>query len=406
MNTDNETIRHADHRLRVARRVEDLSGSSIFRINSKAQALMQSGQEILRLDAGEPDFDTPKPIIDAAKQALDDGFTRYTPIGGLPGLKEAIQHKLKRDNHLYYNADEILHTCGAKQALFNACMTLLNPMDEIVIPTPNWGTYPSIAKIAWARIVEAPTRHEDGFILQPEVLDQCLTERTRVVILNTPNNPTGQVYSREALSALGNVLLKYPDVFVLSDDIYEHLRFTDEPYANILNVCPSLKDRTVLINGVSKAYAMTGWRVGFAAGPARLVAEMEKFQGQSTSHTAAVSQKAAEAALKGSLDDVHRMVRAFRERANLVAEGLSRIAAIDCHPAQGSFYCLPNFERVIASLDGVDDDQQLGDWLLEELGIAMVPGSAFNAPGHMRMSFAADSNTLKKAIDRLQKAFG
>lgn len=406
MSSEAEEVRHADHHLRIARRVEDVSGSSIFRINKKAQSLMEQGRDILRLDAGEPDFDTPRYIIDAAKQALDDGFTRYTPIGGLPGLKEAIRYKLKRDNNLYYNADEILHTCGAKQALFNACMTLLNPMDEIVIPTPNWGTYPSIANIAWARIVEAPTRHEDGFILQPDVLEECLTERTRVIILNTPNNPTGQVYSREALSALGNVLLKYPDIFVLSDDIYEHLRYTDEPYANILNVCPSLKDRTVVINGVSKAYAMTGWRVGFAAGPAHLIAEMEKFQGQSTSHTAAVSQKAAEAAFNGNLDDVHKMVKAFRERARMVADGLARIDAIDCHPAQGSFYCLPNFERVIESLDGVDDDQQLGDWLLEELGIAMVPGSAFNALGHMRLSFAADNDTLKKGLERLQKAFG
>jgi|25_taG_2_1085351.scaffolds.fasta_scaffold02844_3 aspartate aminotransferase len=408
MNTkrDDETVRHADHRLRVARRVEDLSGSSIFRINANAQALMAKGRDILRLDAGEPDFDTPKPIIDAAKQALDDGFTRYTPIGGLPSLKKAIQHKLRRDNNLYYNPDEILHTCGAKQALFNACMTLLNPTDEIVVPTPNWGTYPSLAIMAWARMVEAPTRYEDRFVLQPEVLEACLSEQTRIVILNTPNNPTGQVYSRKELSALANVLLKYPDVFVLSDDIYEHLNYTDEPYANILNVCPSLKNRTVLINGVSKAYAMTGWRVGFAAGPVDLITEMEKFQGQSTSHTAAVAQKAAEAAFNGGLNDVHKMVKVFRERANLVAQGLSGIDKIDFHPAQGGFYCLVNFERVIESLDSVEDDQQLGDWLLEELGIAMVPGSAFNAPGHMRLSFAADNKTLEKALDRLQKAFG
>lgn len=406
MSTRNRTVRQANHGLHTSTRVEDLSESSIFRINSKAQALTERGRNILRLDAGEPDFDTPKFIIDAAKQALNDGFTRYTPIGGLPSLKNSIQQKLKRDNNLHYNNDEILTTCGAKQALFNACMTLLNPQDEIVIPTPNWGTYPSIAKISRARVVEAPTRYEDGFILQPETLEQCLSERTRIVILNTPNNPTGQVYSREALSALGNVLLKYPDVFVLSDDIYEHLIFTDEPYANILNVCPSLKNRTVLINGVSKAYAMTGWRLGFAAGPENLITEMEKFQGQSTSHTAAVSQKAAEAALTGSRGEVQHMANTFGERAELVSDGLSKIEDIDCHPAQGSFYCLPNFERVIDSLDDVEDDQQLGDWLLEELGIAMVPGSAFNAPGHMRLSFAADRNTLRDGLDRLQRSFG
>jgi len=405
MSGQGHETRHADHHLRVARRVEDLAGSSIFRINAKAEKLAGEGRDILRLDAGEPDFDTPKHIIDAAKTALDDGYTRYTPIGGLPGLKDAIRHKFKRDNNLYFDNDEIMHSCGAKQALFNACMTLLQPMDEVVIPSPHWGTYPSISKIAWARIVDAPTYHEDGFILRPEVLDDCLSDRTRVVILNTPNNPTGQVYSREALSSLGEVLLDYPDVFVLSDDIYEHLSYTDEPYANILNVCPSLKDRTVVINGVSKAYAMTGWRVGFAAGPAPLIAEMTQLQGQSTSHTAAVSQKAAQAALEGGLDEVHKMASAFAERAQQVADGLAKIDAIDCHPAQGSFYCLPNFERVIASLDGVEDDQQLGDWLLEERGIAMVPGSAFNAPGHMRLSFAADSNTLDEGLERLQQAF-
>lgn len=405
MNTDNRKYQHPHPDFDIAPRVDDLSESSIFRINSKAEQLAGQGRDILRLDAGEPDFNTPDSIITAAKQALDDGYTRYTPIGGLPELKEAIQHKLKRDNNLYYNDDELMATCGAKQALFNACMTLLKSSDEIVIPTPNWGTYPSIAAITGARVVYAPTYQENGFILQPELLEEKLTKRTRVVVLNTPNNPTGQVYSREALSALGNVLLKYPDVFILSDDIYEHLTFTGQPYANILNVCPSLKERAILVNGVSKAYAMTGWRLGFAAAPAHLIAEMQKFQGQSTSHTAAVSQKAAEAAFKGDLDDVPRMASAFAERAKLVSDGLARIESIDCQPPQGSFYCLPDFQRVIDSLADVDDDQQLGDWLLDELGIAMVPGSAFNAPGHMRLSFAADNKTLEKGLERLQKAF-
>ena len=391
---------------RFARRTGNLSDSSIFRINARASALTAQGREVFRLDAGEPDFDTPKPILDAAKQALDEGFIRYTPIAGLPGLKDAIRHKLIRDNNLAFEDHEVVHCCGAKQALFNACMALLEPGDEMVIPTPNWGTYPALAAMAGAKAVKAPTRYEDRFILQPEVLEQCLNERTRVVMLNTPNNPTGQIYSREELSALAEVLLRHPQVFVISDDIYEHLRFTDQPCANILNVCPALRDRTVLVNGVSKAYAMTGWRVGFAAGPADLITEMTRFQGQSTSHTAAVSQKAAEAALGGGLDDVHRMVRVFRERANLVAGGLARINAISFHPPQGSFYCLPDFTRVIESLDGVDDDQQLADWLLDELGVAMVPGSAFNAPGFMRLSFAADDQTLEKGLEQLERAFG
>lgn len=396
----------SDESLAVARRVDDLTESAIFAIKAKADTLASQGMDIVHLDAGEPDFDTPQWIIDAAKAALDDGFTHYTPVGGLPGLKTAIAHKLERDNNLYYDHDEILETCGAKQALFNACMTLLGPGDEMLIPSPHWGTYASIAKIAGAKIVNAPTYKDDGFILTPETLDQHLSDKTRVVVLNSPNNPTGQVYSREALSALGNVLLEYPNVVVLSDDIYEHLRFTGEPYANILNVCPSLKARTVVVNGVSKAYAMTGWRLGFAAGPAGLIGEMQKLQGQSTSHTAAVSQKAAETAFNGGLDDVYKMAEAFGERADQVAEGLGKIDNIDFRATQGGFYSFPDFSRVIDSLDGVDDDKQLGEWLLEQHGLAMVPGSAFAAPGHMRISFAADSQALDKALTRLQDAFG
>lgn len=403
MNRNDHRLQNPDTDFHLARRVDDLSESSIFRINSKAVSLAEEGRDIIRLDAGEPDFDTPAPIINAAKQALDEGYTRYTPIAGLPELREAIRHKLKRDNNLYYDNDQLMATCGVKQALFNACMTLLKPSDEVIIPTPNWGAYPAIATMAGARVVYAPTYQENGFILQPDLLEEKLSERTRVVILNTPNNPTGQVYSRETLSALANVLLKYPNVFILSDDIYEHLSFTGDPFANILNVCPSLKERTILVNGVSKAYAMTGWRLGFAAAPAPLIAEMLKFQGQSTSHTAAVSQKAAEAAFRGDLQDVHKMASAFAERAKLVSDRLAGIESIDCLPAQGSFYCLPDFQRVIDSLDDVDDDQQLGDWLLEELGIAMVPGSAFNAPGHMRLSFAADKETLAKGLERLKQ---
>lgn len=391
--------------LAVARRVDDLTESVIFKIKARADTLKSRGMDVVHLDAGEPDFTTPGAIIEAAKKALNDGYTHYTPIGGLPGLKDAITYKLKRDNNLYYGHDEILATCGAKQALFNACMTLLRPHDEIVIPSPHWGTYGSIAKIAGAQLVGLPTTFEDGFVPTLEALNRCLTQNTRVVVLNSPNNPTGQVYSREALSALGNVLLEYPDVFVLTDDIYEHLRYTGEPYANILNVCPSLKDRTLVINGVSKAYAMTGWRLGFAAGPAALIAEMQKLQGQSTSHTAAVSQKAAEAAFNGGLDAVHEMATAFAARARLVVDGLNRIDGIDCLTTQGGFYAFPDCARLIDNLDGVGDDKQLGDWLLEELGLAMVPGSAFGAPGHMRLSFATDTDTLAKALDRLQNTF-
>lgn len=401
MNTPN----HANADSRFAHRVEDIAESSISRINARAEELAGQGRDILRLDAGEPDFATPGYIVDAAKQALDDGYTHYTPNGGLPELKQAIAAKFERENNLYYGPDEIIATCGVKQALFDACMTLVHPEDEVVIPTPHWSTYPAVVEVVGGQVVQAQARHENGFILSPDELDAALSSRTRVVILNSPTNPTGQVYDRKALSALGNVLLEYPDVFVLSDDIYEHIRYADEPYCNILNVCPSLKRRTLVLNGVSKAYAMTGWRVGFAAGPAEVIAAMQKLQGQSTSATAAVSQKAAEAALNGGLDSVRNMARQFGERAQMVEQGLAQVEQIHCHPAQGSFYCLPDFSQIIASLDDVDDDQQLGDWLLDELGIAMVPGSSFGAPGHMRLSFAADTDTIDEGLQRLQKAF-
>lgn len=388
----------------IANRVEGIAASSITRISQQAQQLAAQGRDIVRLDAGEPDFATPAHIVDAAKAALDTGYTHYTSNGGLPEVKEAVQFKFRRDNNLYFDIEQVMVTCGAKQALFDVCMALLHPEDEVVVPAPYWGTYPAMAQLTGARMIEAPSYYGDGFMLTADALDACLGKRTRMVILNSPTNPTGRVYDRKTLSALGEVLLAYPDVFVVSDDIYEHLRYTGEPYCNILNVCPSLKRRTLVINGVSKAYAMTGWRVGFAAGPAPLIAAMEKIQGQSTSHTAAVSQKAAEAALlHGGVD---AMAEQFGARSQRVARGLQSIDAVACLPAQGSFYCLPDFSKIIASLDEVADDQQMGDWLLERLGIAMVPGSGFGAPGYMRLSFAADNDTIDTGIHRLQQTFG
>lgn len=396
---------HTDEDTCFAHRVEDTAAPSIFHISPYAQARTNQSRAIVRLDAGEPDFATPRHIVDAARVALENGYTHYTPNSGLPELKDAVAHKFRRDNNLDFDADEILVTCGAKQALFNACMTLLRAGDEVVVSAPYWGTYPAFAKLAGAHLVTAPTRYENGFVLTPDTLEASLSERTRMVVLNTPTNPTGQVYDRKALSALGNVLLEHPDVTVVSDDIYEQLRYTGEPYCNILNVCPTLKSRTLVVNGVSKAYAMTGWRVGFAAGPAPLIAAMQRLQGQSTSHAAAISQRAAEAALTGGLNCVYSMAEQFEQRAQRVARGLAQIGAIACHPAQGGFYCLPDFSGIITMLDDVADDQQMGDWLLDELGIAMVPGSGFGAPGYMRLSFAADNDTIDEGLRRLQQAF-
>lgn len=391
---------------KFARRVRDIETSSIFRINTKAQALKAEGRRILRLDAGDPDFETPESIKEAGRRAIDQGYSHYTEIGGLPELKDAIIKKFRRDNHLRYNENEVMVTCGAKQALFNLFMSVLHPGDEVIIPQPFWGSYPAITRICWATPVFLETRMEDGFIPSAAALEEAITERTRLVILNSPSNPSGQVLGKQALEDLGRVLERYPDVFIATDDIYEHLRWDGDRYYNIVNVCPALKDRTVVINGVSKAYAMTGWRVGFCGGSEDVIHQMSKLQGQSTAHTAAVSQVAAVAALSGDQQCVRDMVDAYRKRHALVERGLGRLDGVDYLPAKGTFYCLPDFTRIIDRLEGVDNDQQLADWLLDHVGIAMVPGSAFGAPGHLRLSYATSEQAIEEALGRLQTAFG
>jgi len=391
---------------KFARRVEDLEASSIFRINSKAQRLKEEGRSILRLDAGDPDFKTPEAVRAAAKRAIDVGYSHYTPITGLPELKEAIIEKFERENHLRYGDNEVMVTCGAKQALFNLFMSVLHPGDEVIIPQPYWGSYPAITQICWATPVFLETRMEDGFIPSAEALAEAITDRTRLIILNSPSNPSGQIYSKQALQTLGKVLGQYPDIFIATDDIYEHIRWDGDRYYNIVNACPELKSRTVVINGVSKAYAMTGWRVGYCAGAEDVIYQMNKLQGQSTAHTAAISQVAAAAALNGDQQCVHDMTEAYQKRHVLVERGLAGLKDVGYLPAQGTFYCLPDFTRIIDRLDGVDDDQQLADWLLDHLGIAMIPGSAFGAPGHMRLSYATSEQDIQAAMDRLIQAFG
>jgi len=388
-----------------ASRLGAIEVSEILEIGARAARMNAEGDDVITLGAGEPDFPTPEPIRAAAKAAIDRGETGYTALDGTPALKQAVRDKFLRDNGLDYALEEITVGAGAKQILFIALMATVEPGDEVIVPTPYWTSYADIVRIAGGVPVFVPCPMETGFRLTARALEAALTPRTRWIILNSPSNPSGAAYAREDYRPILDVLLGAPQVGLLVDDMYEHIVYDDFDFVTPAQVEPRLRERTLTVNGVSKAYAMTGWRVGFAAGPAKLIAEMTQLQGQSTSHTAAVSQKAAQAALEGGLDEVHKMASAFAERAQQVADGLAKIDAIDCHPAQGSFYCLPNFERVIASLDGVEDDQQLGDWLLQELGIAMVPGSAFNAPGHMRLSFAADSNTLDEGLERLQQAF-
>ncbi len=390
--------------MQLSERVQRIKPSPTLAVTARAAELRAAGQDIIGLGAGEPDFDTPEHIKAAAKAAIDSGFTKYTPVGGTPGLKQAIIDKFQRDNGLSYTADQVLVSCGGKQSYFNLCQALLNDGDEVVIPAPYWVSYPDMALLAGGEPVIIPTSIEDDFKITPEKLAAAITPRTKLVTLNSPSNPSGKAYSLAELAALGEVLKQHPDVLIATDDMYEHIVWTEEGFCNILNATPELYDRTLVMNGVSKAYSMTGWRIGYAAGPVDLVKAMTKIQSQSTSNPTSISQKASEAALNGDQGCVAEMVKAFKERHDFVVESLNAMEGVRCLPSEGTFYSFPDFSGVIARLEGVDDDLQFGEFLIEKAGVAMVPGSAFGAPGAMRISFATSRENLEKALERVARA--
>ncbi|HYW02820.1 MAG TPA: pyridoxal phosphate-dependent aminotransferase [Gammaproteobacteria bacterium] len=389
--------------IELSDRVQRIKPSPTLAVTARAAELKAEGRDIIGLGAGEPDFDTPEHIKQAAIQAIRDGKTKYTPVDGTPGLKDAVIDKLRRENGLEYTGDRILVSCGAKQSFFNMCQALLNPGDEVLIPAPYWVSYPDMVLVADGKPVVIETGKESAFKITPAQLDRAITSRTRLLVLNSPSNPSGKAYSRAELEALGEVLAKHPQILVATDDIYEHILWTGEPFQDIVTACPELVDRGIVLNGVSKAYAMTGWRIGYAAGPANLIAAMKKVQSQSTSNPASISQAAAEAALRGDQGCVAEMVKAFRERHDYVHEALNALPDVDCLPSDGTFYAFPDFSRVIARLDGVQDDVQLGEYFLNECGVALVPGSAFGVPGHMRLSFATSMENLRDALGRIDK---
>ncbi len=368
-----------------------------------ANELRAAGRDIISLGAGEPDFDTPDFIKEAAIDAIENGHTKYTPISGSNELKAAIQRKFARDNGLEYGASQILVSSGAKQSLFNLCMALLGPGDEAIIPAPYWVSYPDMVRLADAEPVIVDTGLEQDFRITPSQLEAALSDRSRLLILNSPSNPTGSSYSAAELRALGDVLDSYPDVVIASDDIYEHIHWGDEPFASFATACPRLKGRTVTINGVSKAYAMTGWRIGYAAGPAELIAAMSTVQSQSTSNACSVSQQAAAAALDGDQAPVMEMTRAYRERHDYLVAELNEIDGVRCRPGEGTFYAFPQVQDAIDAL-GLDDDLQLTQRLIESADVAVVPGTAFGAPGYLRLSFACARETLEEAIIRIKRA--
>ena len=390
--------------VKISQRAASIKPSPTLAVSAKAGQLRAEGRDIIGLGAGEPDFDTPEHIKQAAIQALHEGFTKYTAVGGTTGLVQAIIRKFKRENDLEYSADQILVSCGCKHSLYNLMQALLNTGDEVIIPAPYWVSYPDMAKLAGAETVIIKTNAEGNLKIIPEQLQAAITNKTRLFILNSPSNPTGVCYTPDELAPLGKVLANHPDIIIATDDIYEHILWGQESFQNIVNVCPELYDRTVVLNGVSKAYSMTGWRIGYAGGPASLIQAMKKIQSQSTSNPTSISQVAAQAALEGDQSYITRSSSIFKERHDFVYAQLNKIEGIECHASEGTFYSFPNFQGVIDRMENINNDVELAEYLLEQGEIAMVPGSAFGAPGYMRLSFATSMENLQKGMERLEKA--
>lgn len=390
--------------VQLSKRVNSIKPSPTLAVTNRAAVLRAQGQDIIGLGAGEPDFDTPDHIKAAGIAAINAGMTKYTAVDGTPALKNAIIQKFKRDNGLEYAANQVLVSSGGKQSFFNLTLALLDEGDEVVIPAPYWVSYPDMVLVADGTPVIVTTSQEQRFKMSPEQLEAAITAKTRLVVLNSPSNPTGVAYSLYELKALADVLKRYPDVLIATDDMYEHIRFNDQPFVNILNAAPELYDRTIVLNGVSKAYSMTGWRIGYAAGPAKLIGAMKKVQSQSTSNPCSIAQAAAKEALDGDQSCVAEMVVAFKERHEYLVAALNEIPGVECIPADGTFYAFPSFQAVIDGSDKFDDDIALAEYLLQDAGVALVPGSAFGAPGNMRLSFATSLDVLKDAMSRITKA--
>lgn len=367
-----------------------------------ATELRAQGRDIISLSVGEPDFDTPAHIRDAAVAAIAAGKTRYTPVDGTAELKAAIRDKFARENELDYETSQIITTSGGKQAIFNLCIALLKPGDEAIIPAPYWVSYPDIVLLAEGQPVIVDTGIEQNFKMTPSQLEAALSSKTRLLVLNSPSNPTGASYTRSELQALGAVLNAYPDVVVLADDMYEHIYWAEEPFVSFAAACPALYDRTVTTNGVSKAYAMTGWRIGYAAGPQALISAMKTVQSQSTSNPCSVSQAAARAALEGDQRVVAEMCVAYRRRHDFMVKALNEIPGIQCRPGEGTFYAFPRVADAVERL-GLTDDAALAERLISEADVACVPGTAFGAPGYLRISFACSRETLEEAVKRLNR---
>ena len=372
-------------------------------VTAKANELKAQGIKVVPMGSGEPDFDTPSNIQKAAVDAIRGGQTRYTAVDGTAQLKSAICDKFMRDNELEYSANEVMASCGGKQVFYNLCQAILDEGDEVIIPAPYWVSYPDMAILADATPVIIETDLDQDFKITPKQLESSITEKSKLLVLNSPSNPTGAVYTREEIEELGKVLERHPQVYIISDDIYEHILLGDDDFVNIAMACPKLKDRTIILNGVSKAYAMTGWRIGYAAGPEDIIKAMKKIQGQSTSNPTSIAQAAAVEALNGDQSFIKTMVEAFEQRHDFLLESLNAIEGIECPRSSGAFYSFPRVQGLIDRL-GLIDDVDFATYCLEKLNIALVPGSAFGAPGYVRLSFATSMDNIKEAVERLANA--
>ncbi|GAB1718995.1 MAG: aminotransferase [Nitrosospira sp.] len=393
----------------LSSRVRAIKPSPTLAVTARAARLKAEGKDIIGLGAGEPDFDTPQYIKDAAVAAINKGLTKYTAVGGTPGLKSAVIAKFIRDNGFDYTPAQILVSCGGKQSFFNLVLATINAGDEVIIPAPYWVSYPDIVLIAEGKPIIIGAGIEQGFKITATQLEAAITPRTRMFVINSPSNPSGSVYSMDELKALGEVLRRHPGILIATDDMYEHILLSGGRFVNILNACPDLYPRTIVLNGVSKAYAMTGWRIGYCGGPERIITAMENIQSQSTSNPSSISQAAAEAALNGDQSCMLPMVEAFRKRNRFVADALNAIPGVRCLLSEGAFYAFADTREAISRLHArglLSDpsDIALSEYLLEHGGVAVVPGSAFGGDGYIRLSFATAMPNLENALWRIAKA--
>jgi aspartate aminotransferase len=381
--------------------MQRIKPSPTLAVTARAAKLKAEGKDIIGLGAGEPDFDTPAHIAEAGIAAIRAGMTRYTNVDGTPELKDAIIAKFQRDNGLKYERNQILVSAGAKHTIFNLMQALLDDGDEVVIPAPFWASYPDMALLAGGVPVIVSAGPEQGYKITPAQLEAAITQKTKLFILDSPSNPTGAAYTRAELSALADVLLRHPHVVIGTDDMYEHIWWGPEPFCSLVTACPALYDRTVTINGVSKSYAMTGWRIGYCGGPAEVIKAMATIQGQSTSNPTSISQRAATVALNGDQSCVHEMNRHFKARHDWIVAALNTLPGVSCLPGFGTFYAFANVKGAMEKL-GCADDNAFAEKLITDALVAVVPGSGFGAPDHMRLSFACSMETLEKAVERMR----